>query len=131
MKVEDVRGELPGWDVRRSKGGNWQAYSPTIDLDGVCIIARTSGDLIGRVRTHVQIVAMAARAEAQGRPAATPEHPKASVPVSRPVDPVQSREDAKTMGFEGDACGDCGAMRMVRNGSCLKCTACGSTNGCS
>ncbi|MDI6401051.1 vitamin B12-dependent ribonucleotide reductase [Balneolaceae bacterium ANBcel3] len=38
---------------------------------------------------------------------------------------------AKEMGFTGDMCPDCGSMTMVRNGTCLKCTTCGSTTGCS
>lgn len=38
---------------------------------------------------------------------------------------------SRQMGFEGDACPECGAMMMVRNGSCLKCQSCGSTTGCS
>ena len=37
--------------------------------------------------------------------------------------------DAKTKGFEGVACADCGAMRMIRAGKCLQCTSCGSTSG--
>ena len=40
-------------------------------------------------------------------------------------------EKAKKMGFTGDVCGDCGSMTMVRNGTCLKCTTCGATSGCS
>ncbi|MFZ5482270.1 MAG: vitamin B12-dependent ribonucleotide reductase [Myxococcota bacterium] len=39
--------------------------------------------------------------------------------------------DAKARGYEGDACPECGAMTMVRNGTCLKCVSCGSTSGCS
>ena len=39
--------------------------------------------------------------------------------------------DAKARGYEGDSCVECGAMTMVRNGSCLKCVSCGSTSGCS
>ncbi|MDP2313209.1 MAG: vitamin B12-dependent ribonucleotide reductase [Pseudomonadota bacterium] len=39
--------------------------------------------------------------------------------------------DAKALGYEGDACPECGAMTMVRNGSCLKCVTCGGTSGCS
>jgi ribonucleoside-diphosphate reductase alpha chain len=39
--------------------------------------------------------------------------------------------DAKARGYEGDACPECGAMTMVRNGSCLKCVTCGGTSGCS
>ncbi len=38
---------------------------------------------------------------------------------------------AREMGFTGDMCPDCGSMTMVRNGTCLKCTTCGSTTGCS
>ncbi|MDF1565218.1 MAG: vitamin B12-dependent ribonucleotide reductase [Deltaproteobacteria bacterium] len=38
---------------------------------------------------------------------------------------------AKAQGYEGEACGDCGQMTMVRNGTCLKCVSCGSTSGCS
>jgi ribonucleoside-diphosphate reductase alpha chain len=38
---------------------------------------------------------------------------------------------AKLKGYEGDPCPDCGAMTMVRNGTCLKCDSCGATSGCS
>ncbi len=44
---------------------------------------------------------------------------------------VQAILDAKAQGYEGEACDECGAMTMVRNGSCLKCMSCGSTSGCS
>jgi ribonucleoside-diphosphate reductase alpha chain len=44
---------------------------------------------------------------------------------------IQAVIDAKARGYEGDACDECGAMTMVRNGSCLKCVSCGSTSGCS
>ncbi len=44
---------------------------------------------------------------------------------------VQAVLDAKAQGYEGDSCEECGAMTMVRNGSCLKCVSCGSTSGCS
>jgi len=44
---------------------------------------------------------------------------------------IQAVLDAKAKGYEGDACGDCGSMTMVRNGSCLKCMSCGATSGCS
>ena len=44
---------------------------------------------------------------------------------------IQAVLDAKAQGYEGDACSECGAMTMVRNGSCLKCMSCGSTSGCS
>ncbi len=41
------------------------------------------------------------------------------------------RDIARVKGYEGDPCGECGNFTMVRNGTCLKCETCGSTNGCS
>ena len=38
---------------------------------------------------------------------------------------------AKSLGFLGDACGECGNFTMVRNGTCMKCMTCGATSGCS
>jgi hypothetical protein len=38
---------------------------------------------------------------------------------------------ARTMGFTGDVCLNCGSTRMARNGSCLICQECGQTTGCS
>ncbi|MBT6202804.1 MAG: vitamin B12-dependent ribonucleotide reductase, partial [Rhodospirillaceae bacterium] len=34
---------------------------------------------------------------------------------------------ARMQGYEGDPCGDCGNLTLVRNGTCLKCVTCGST----
>jgi len=39
--------------------------------------------------------------------------------------------EARIKGYEGDACRECGAFTLVRNGVCLKCDTCGSTSGCS
>jgi ribonucleoside-diphosphate reductase alpha chain len=44
---------------------------------------------------------------------------------------VDKVERARQMGYEGEACPNCGAMTLVRNGTCLKCTTCGETTGCS
>ncbi|PKL89158.1 MAG: ribonucleoside-diphosphate reductase, adenosylcobalamin-dependent [Ignavibacteriae bacterium HGW-Ignavibacteriae-2] len=38
---------------------------------------------------------------------------------------------ARERGYTGDICPECGSMTMVRNGTCLKCTTCGATTGCS
>ncbi|MDZ7765379.1 MAG: hypothetical protein U5K00_13285 [Melioribacteraceae bacterium] len=43
----------------------------------------------------------------------------------------QQMVKAKERGYTGDICPECGSMTMVRNGTCLKCTTCGSTTGCS
>ena len=34
---------------------------------------------------------------------------------------------ARAKGYEGDPCGECGNMTLVRNGTCLKCDTCGGT----
>jgi ribonucleoside-diphosphate reductase alpha chain len=69
---------------------------------------------------------------------APPPEPTEEVPMPPPtpavVTPsvrVQAVLEAKAKGYEGDACTECGAMTMVRNGSCLKCMSCGATSGCS
>lgn len=38
---------------------------------------------------------------------------------------------AKEIGYEGDPCGTCGALKLRRNGACLLCDSCGSASGCS
>ena len=44
---------------------------------------------------------------------------------------LTERDEARLKGYEGDACGNCGQMTLVRNGTCLKCMSCGETSGCS
>jgi ribonucleoside-diphosphate reductase alpha chain len=52
--------------------------------------------------------------------------------VFRQVDTRLERvREARMKGFEGDSCGECGNFTLVRNGTCMKCTTCGSTSGCS
>jgi len=38
---------------------------------------------------------------------------------------------ARLKGYEGDPCAECGALTLVRSGSCCKCDTCGATSGCS
>ena len=40
-------------------------------------------------------------------------------------------KEARMKGYTGDICQSCGSLTMVRNGTCLKCTTCGETSGCS
>ena len=67
----------------------------------------------------------------------SPSHSPASEPSAGPkqLDLLSAPSDAvriaRAKGFEGDPCPGCGAMTLVRNGSCLKCVSCGSTTGCS
>jgi ribonucleoside-diphosphate reductase alpha chain len=38
---------------------------------------------------------------------------------------------ARSKGYEGDPCSECGQFTMVRSGTCTRCVSCGSTSGCS
>ena len=60
--------------------------------------------------------------------ASTPDAIKASSSGEAMVSKVQV---ARMMGYEGDACPECSAFTLVRNGTCLKCDSCGATTGCS
>jgi ribonucleoside-diphosphate reductase alpha chain len=42
-----------------------------------------------------------------------------------------ARTQARMQGYEGDPCGECGNYTLVRNGTCMKCSTCGATSGCS
>ncbi|RMD48061.1 MAG: vitamin B12-dependent ribonucleotide reductase, partial [Ignavibacteria bacterium] len=44
---------------------------------------------------------------------------------------IKQVQEARNMGYTGDICPECQSMTMVRNGTCLKCTTCGATTGCS
>ncbi len=63
-----------------------------------------------------------------GHGAAVMIDPAVAASVDARLDKIR---EARLKGYEGDACGDCGNFTLVRNGTCLKCTTCGSTSGCS
>ncbi len=42
-----------------------------------------------------------------------------------------TREEAKTKGYTGDQCDNCGSMQMRIAGHCMVCESCGTTTGCS
>jgi ribonucleoside-diphosphate reductase alpha chain len=44
---------------------------------------------------------------------------------------ADARTQARMQGYEGDPCGECGNYTLVRNGTCLRCSTCGATTGCS
>ncbi len=39
-------------------------------------------------------------------------------------------QKARSLGYAGEPCQQCGSMRLRRNGTCLLCEDCGSTSGC-
>ena len=52
--------------------------------------------------------------------------------AAAPMRDAASRiREARILGFTGDSCAECGSMKMVRNGTCMKCIDCGTTTGCS
>ncbi len=67
---------------------------------------------------------------ADGR-VSTKTKPYSSESNSKMLMEQKKRQEAKFKGYEGDPCPDCGALTLVRNGSCLKCDSCGATTGCS
>jgi ribonucleoside-diphosphate reductase alpha chain len=38
---------------------------------------------------------------------------------------------ARFKGYEGDPCGECGQLTLIRSGACCKCDTCGASSGCS
>jgi ribonucleoside-diphosphate reductase alpha chain len=38
---------------------------------------------------------------------------------------------ARLKGYEGDPCGECGQLTLIRSGACCKCDTCGASSGCS
>ncbi|MCW5941312.1 MAG: adenosylcobalamin-dependent ribonucleoside-diphosphate reductase [Fimbriimonadaceae bacterium] len=51
--------------------------------------------------------------------------------IAREDELARRIRNARLKGYEGDACTECGAFTLVRNGVCLKCQSCGATSGCS
>ena len=44
---------------------------------------------------------------------------------------LKTSAEARSMGYTGEYCVNCGSMKVKRNGSCTVCEDCGSTSGCS
>lgn len=55
--------------------------------------------------------------------------------VKHETKPKQSKEaaftQARQMGFSGEMCSHCGSLNTKYNGTCLVCSECGQTTGCS
>jgi hypothetical protein len=56
--------------------------------------------------------------------------PPAPVPLDI-AQPALTATTAKTIGFTGNSCTQCGSMRMQVAGHCEVCQECGTTTGCS
>ncbi len=69
------------------------------------------------------------QAEAAPIPALRPEPIAPPAAVKNPL--ASARSIAREQGFTGDCCTNCQSFQVKRNGSCLLCTSCGQTTGCS
>ena len=126
--------------------------SPGTDAAQAAAVAVKRIASVGYVRSNLYVlngrtagnVAIAEDAIAAGpRPTRTDGRPSRRFGAQRPGGRRRRRDrrgillrlgfalEAKLKGFEGDACPECGNFTMVRNGTCLKCTTCGGTTGCS
>jgi len=45
--------------------------------------------------------------------------------------PQEQIRQARLKGYEGDPCGECGQLTLIRSGACAKCDTCGASSGCS
>ncbi len=85
------------------------------------------GDDPGAARGEAAVIAL--------HPAPATEAPAGSAHAGGSLRETGAAQDAalyaRSKGYEGEACGDCGNFTLVRNGTCMKCVTCGSTSGCS
>ncbi|MBO9428548.1 vitamin B12-dependent ribonucleotide reductase [Sulfitobacter sp. R18_1] len=124
----DLAHVKPEGDSFDDLGNNAEAADETFNL----IREVTSTGFLRRRLTKDQLPKRAMLAQ---DPTQTPGAAIAPSPVEAPAPKetmkVDRRAQAKMQGYEGDPCGECGNYTLVRNGTCMKCNTCGSTNGCS
>ncbi|MCC5815665.1 MAG: vitamin B12-dependent ribonucleotide reductase [Leptospira sp.] len=93
--------------------------------------------LTSQPKTETKAASTVAKAQVVQVPVGAAAHSTASnistMPSARDKERETMRiiEEARTKGYTGDSCSECGSFEMVRNGSCLKCNSCGATTGCS
>ncbi len=131
-------------------GNNYRVLIPHINGKGHTEIKTTKyidieaeNGLIGNVSYSTVASATSVRYDDTPEPtpdAIEPAQMKLDAAAVTPVqDTLEANKDpmtekikkARSMGFTGDMCSNCGGMNMKRNGSCLVCTDCGTTTGCS
>ncbi|WP_207478216.1 vitamin B12-dependent ribonucleotide reductase [Arenibaculum pallidiluteum] len=95
------------------------------------------GGAVGRVAAvavGAEATAFAGGAEATARAYDASGSAAVAVSVTTgdvPTTKMDKIREARAKGYEGDPCGECGNLTLVRNGTCLKCDTCGGTTGCS
>ena len=105
--------------------GNGHAHAHASEDGGTTVIAEASGAGYAVAAGNGIAVAVAGL---NGHGASVIVEPHVAAAVDAKLDRIR---EARLKGYEGDACGECGNFTLVRNGTCMKCTTCGSTSGCS
>jgi len=90
---------------------------------------RLSG-IAGHLRGTMKVIEGGASSNPQTSPRASAEV-KAATSTAFKAEEVDKVAIAKSFGFTGNTCPECGNMQMIRNGTCEKCASCGATTGCS
>lgn len=144
-EIEACEAEIPRWAVeigtrfvlRSVRDGNpfgVIALDPTFEQTGIVVVAGSPAELVERVRALATLLDLGARAIAAPARALRPVPVSVPVPSTEPGAPKLTpdvRERARLAGFLGDPCPTCGAMTLVRTGSCATCASCHNTSGCS
>lgn len=105
-----------------------EAAGPSKGGKAAALVLRAFADEIELPGNPRQLPVTTASAGTSTAPATAAENPGyLSTGISQRV----NREEARSRGYTGDSCQECGSMSMVRNGTCLKCDVCGATTGCS
>jgi ribonucleoside-diphosphate reductase alpha chain len=105
--------------------GNGHAHAHASGEGGTTVMAEASGAGYAVAAGNGIAVAVAGL---NGHGASVIVEPHVAAAVDAKLDRIR---EARLKGYEGDACGECGNFTLVRNGTCMKCTTCGSTSGCS
>jgi ribonucleoside-diphosphate reductase alpha chain len=120
--------------VGRGLGDNIDAHHPAQAAAAEALAAVQQFTSTGYVRNRLTVVqgATATSVTSEDLMASSPAVGHAAVALLEEMETVERRRmQARLKGYEGDACGECGNFTLVRNGTCLKCTTCGATSGCS
>lgn len=153
-EIAACEAEIPRWSVeigsrfvlRSVRDGSpftVIALDPTFEATGIVVVAGSPVELVERVRALATLLDLGSRAIAA--PVVPVPVPVPAAPVRRapaPIAPASTEpgapkltpdvlERARMSGFLGDPCPTCGAMTLVRTGSCATCASCHNTSGCS
>jgi ribonucleoside-diphosphate reductase alpha chain len=125
--LPDTVGKGEAQSSLRDPGGDYRPQPvPGLDPGVAAMMQRVTSN--GYVRNKFTVLpggaGNAALAVAAGPEAAADE--EATLALRR-----ERIRTARSKGYEGDSCAECGNFTLVRNGTCLKCDTCGATSGCS